>query len=97
VSSIQKPGHIENYIDDDKSVIEPHKRGMVHVPVASSNIQSVAHNPFTKTMEVIFTNGSHYSYADVSPEKHKALMQADSVGSHFHKHFKTGHAFTKLK
>ena len=69
---------------------------MEMVPVKSSNIAKIGHDPATKTLRVEFRNGSVYSYHDVDADKHAALMKADSVGSHFNEHIKNGgHKFTK--
>lgn len=65
-------------------------------PVKSSNISAIGHDPETKTLHVAFSNGTRYVYHDVDAEKHAALMKADSVGSHFHAHIRSGgHKFTK--
>ena len=56
-------------------------------PVSSSQIHSIGHDG-NQTMVVEFINGKKYSYHPVTPEMHRALMQAPSVGSHFSAHFK---------
>jgi hypothetical protein len=53
--------------------------------VKSSNIKSIGYDGKTKTL-----------YADVSPEKHTALMSADSIGGYLHKHIKGAHAHKKI-
>ncbi len=55
--------------------------------VSSSQISSIGHDG-NQTMVVEFSNGKKYSYHPVSPEMHRALMQAPSVGSHFSSNFK---------
>lgn len=70
---------------------------MKHQDVASSNIKSIGYCPDSKTLEVIFHNGGHYCYEDVSAEKHKELMEAKSLGSHLAQHIKLKHGCTKLK
>ncbi len=53
----------------------------------SSNIAKIGHDGATLTIE--FKNGGIYDYEGVTPEQHKALVNADSVGSHFHHHIKS--------
>jgi KTSC domain len=56
---------------------------MVHVPVNSSNIKSVAYDAQTRQMQVRFTTGATYQYENVEPHMHNELMMADSKGRHF--------------
>lgn len=52
-------------------------------PVESSNIRSVGHDPEKNVLEVEFTNGGLYQYADVPAKVHEELIGADSVGKYF--------------
>lgn len=52
-------------------------------PVSSSNIRAIGYDPNTQVLEVEFTNGSVYQYANVPNELHEALMSAGSHGSFF--------------
>jgi hypothetical protein len=61
---------------------------MEHIPVKSSQIASIAHDPETNTMEVIFNGGSHYRYEGVSPEVFSYVRDAESVGNAFGRHIK---------
>lgn len=65
---------------------------MEHTAVQSSNITSVGYDPATRELEVHFKSGGRYRYAGVDARTHAALMGAESVGAHFHKHIKS--AFT---
>jgi KTSC domain len=56
--------------------------------VKSSQIKAVGHDPKTKTLAVEFNGGGLYHYPNVTAEQHKALMEAESIGSHFHKNIK---------
>lgn len=58
---------------------------MKHVPVESSNIQSVAYDEENKAMEILFKSGQTYRYAGVSPETHQSLMNSKSKGGFFQK------------
>lgn len=69
---------------------------MQRQPVKSSNIKSIGHDPATNTLHVEFNGGSVYEYVGVSAEKHKALLSADSIGSHLHSTIKPHHAAKKL-
>jgi KTSC domain len=51
--------------------------------VSASNIRSVGYDPGSQTLEVEFANGSVYQYSRVSPEMHRKLMNAPSIGSFF--------------
>lgn len=55
-------------------------------PVESSNVKAVGYDPQSRVMHVQFHSGNHYSYADVPPATHEALVKADSVGKHFNQH-----------
>lgn len=59
---------------------------MTLVPVKSSNVAAVGHDPETNTLVVEFTGGSRYEYPNVSAEEHGALMAARSIGQHLYQH-----------
>lgn len=54
--------------------------------VKSSNIKAIGYNPTTRTLTIEFNSGSTYDYHDIGQEEHDALIGAESIGSHFHKH-----------
>jgi hypothetical protein len=56
--------------------------------VKSSNINAVGYDADTMTLEVEFTGGGVYRYADVPAETHAALVKAESVGRHFAAHIR---------
>ena len=62
--------------------------------VKSSNIEAIGHDPETNTLTVRFKGGNVYHYEGVDADKHKALMGASSVGSHFHANIKNLHKFS---
>lgn len=64
-------------------------------PVKSSNIRAVGYDPATRDLHVHFNNGGRYVYADVPPEKHEALLSADSIGRHLHQHIRSAHVARK--
>jgi hypothetical protein len=66
------------------------------VPVKSSNVKEVGHDPATNTLTVVFIGGTRYDYPDVTVEQHKALMAARSIGQHLYQHHIKGNtAFKK--
>lgn len=69
---------------------------MERKPVTSSNVKSVGYDPETKRLHVEFKGGGVYEYSDVSQEKYDAMMKADSIGGHVHKHIKGAHSHKKL-
>ena len=54
------------------------------LPVSSSNIKSVGHDPSTNTLAVEFKDGSVYHYHDVEKDIHEGLVSAKSIGSYLH-------------
>lgn len=70
---------------------------MNRVPVQSSNIKSIGHDPKTNTMEVEFSTGAVHQYDGVNVDEHRALMSAQSVGSHFHNIIRGSKASRKVE
>lgn len=64
-------------------------------PVDSEAISSIGYDEAAKELYVFFRNGSKVKYFEVSPEKHKALMDAESKGKHFAKHIRPAHKFAR--
>jgi hypothetical protein len=62
---------------------------MERVPVESSNVRSIGYYEPSRTMHVEFRDGRVYEYSGVPPEAHQALVNAPSVGRHFHAHIKS--------
>jgi len=69
---------------------------MDRAAVKSSNIKSVGYDPKTKVLEVEFHTGAVHQYADVSPQKHRAMMRAKSVGGYFSVNVKNFHDSTQV-
>jgi hypothetical protein len=51
--------------------------------VNSGSIRSVGYEPSSQTLEIEFTIGSIVQYSRVSPEIHRKLMAAPTIGSYF--------------
>ena len=64
--------------------------------VDSEAIHSVGYDPATSTMRIRWHSGGTYDYPGVSPAKHQALLQAGSIGRHFHKHIRPHHPGSKV-
>jgi hypothetical protein len=62
-------------------------------PVESEAIKAVGYNAADRTLHVEFGNGRKYRYSDVSPQKHAALMAAESKGKHFMQHIRHSHQY----
>ena len=56
-------------------------------PVKSTNIKAIGYNAEKRTMRVDF-GANVYEYDDVPPETHRDFVEAQSIGSHFHKHIR---------
>lgn len=67
------------------------------VKVESSNIHSVGYDEQSKTLRIKFINGGKYEYSPVEPERHKAMMVAESIGSFFFKHIKNNSSLKTIK
>lgn len=65
------------------------------IPVESSNIDAVGHDPATQTLAIRFKSGLVYHYAGVSAEAHKALVEAKSIGGHFAQFIRPSYVATK--
>jgi hypothetical protein len=59
---------------------------MNHVPVKSSNIESVWYD--AGVLHVKFVNGGNYTFHGVSEAEHRAFMDSPSKGAHFAKHIR---------
>jgi hypothetical protein len=68
---------------------------MLRVPVKSSNIKSIGYDAASRRLHVEFAGGAVHEYKDVSPERHSMLINAPSIGGHFHKHIRS--QFESLK
>lgn len=64
----------------------------VHMPVSSSNIESVGYHE--GRLQVRMTYGHTYQYENVPADVHQAMMKSDSVGSFIHEHLKNRYPFS---
>lgn len=67
------------------------------VPVHSSNLAAVGYDPATGEMQIQFRRrGRLYSYADVPPDVHDALINAGSKGGYFNYRVRFRYRTTRL-
>jgi len=64
---------------------------MQHVPLKSSNVESVAYDPSTREMEIKFLHGKTITYMDVPPHTLTNIQQCRSPGKFVHKILKSNH------
>lgn len=74
---------------------------MKMVPVVSSNIESIGHDPETNTMHVKFKDkgtsvGKTYVHDNFPASEHARFIGADSPGSHYHQFIKGKYAARPL-
>ena len=64
--------------------------------VGSRMIRSVGYDEPSEVLEIQFSNGAIYQYADVPKDVHRSLMNAESVGKYFHANVKDSYDEQKL-
>lgn len=65
-------------------------------PVRSSAIRALGYDAARRVLDVIYPDGDRYRYFGVSPQRHRALMAAGSIGSYVNEHIKPHYRFEKL-
>lgn len=70
---------------------------MERTKVNSSNIESIGHDSSTNTLEVKFKSGKTYNYFNVNFEKYSSLVNAKSIGQHFHQNIKDKHETMEVR
>lgn len=63
------------------------------IAVASSNVASVGYSAKKRELYVEFLSGRTYTYTDVAPSEHAALMSAPSVGRALNQIIKPTHSY----
>lgn len=72
---------------------------MILVPVNSSDVYAWGYDPVTYELQIQFTNGRIYSYANVSMDEFTALSLSPSKGSAFWAYIRRNpmaHPFVRL-
>lgn len=62
--------------------------------VESSLIQAVGYDAERRLLEIAFTSGRVYWYADVPPEVYQSLMAAESKGEYFLAHIREVYVYS---
>lgn len=66
------------------------------IKVDSSIISSIGYDKSNELVYVKFNNGSLYEYKDVPQDMFDNLLNAPSIGSYLHHHFKDVFSYKKL-
>lgn len=61
----------------------------------SSNLAQAAYDPSVENLEIEFSDGSSYTYYNVSAAKYRGLTMASSPGGYFHRHIKGQHGYER--
>lgn len=61
----------------------------------STACTGLGYDPETQTLAFRVASGAVYHYAGVSAEEHLKLLNAKSIGQHFHQHIKGKYEFTR--
>lgn len=59
----------------------------------SSNLAEATYDPDVENLDITFQDGSEYVFYNVPVSKYKALTQAPSAGSYFHRHIEGQHGY----
>lgn len=65
--------------------------------VQSSNIKSLAYQASIQELQVEFSSGTLYSYANVPGEVFLAMLESNSIGSFFAKKIKGAYEYKQLQ
>ena len=63
----------------------------------STVIRSFDYRPESRELEVLFTTGRRYVYAEVPPEAVEALRAAFSKGRHFNAHIRDHYSYRECR
>jgi lysyl-tRNA synthetase class 2 len=66
------------------------------IPVESSVIDAVRCDSRTERLDIRFTSGDVYRYAEVPPFVVRAFIEAPSKGEYFNTEIRDGYAFERL-
>jgi len=69
---------------------------MQKLPIVSSNLSAIGHDPRMMVLEVEFKNGSVYQYSGVSSSVYDALVSADSHGNYFNTYIKDSYSCSQV-
>lgn len=69
---------------------------LIHSPVKSSMIKSVAYDEDRKILEIKFKNNDIYQYHNVPSTMHKRLISSPSIGKFLANHISPIHKYHKI-
>lgn len=69
---------------------------MAWIPVESSVIDAVRYDSRTERLDIRFTSGEVYRYAEVPPFVVRALMAAPTTGAYFNAEIRDGYDYERL-
>lgn len=69
---------------------------MERMPVESTTLRSVGYDAETRVLEVEFTSGKVYQYADVPESVYRELLGAESLGRYFSASVRNVYASTRM-
>ena len=69
---------------------------MQTVPVHSTMIAEIGHDPYTNILEVRFHNGRIYHHFMVPRYEYEALMSAESIGAYFNRVIRPHYRSTRI-
>ena len=64
--------------------------------VDSSNINAVGYDEDKEALLVEFNSGDTYQYENVPEQAYRDLMDAESMGSHFHTFIRSVYEYSKI-
>jgi hypothetical protein len=70
---------------------------MKRQPVTSSVLASIGYDPKARILEVEFTSGRIYQYAEVPSRILKALRAAESAGSFFNENIRDDFPYVQIR
>jgi len=71
---------------------------LLHTPVRSSNLATVAYDEGARQLEIRFRSGGVYRYFNVPRSVYRGLMRAPSHGQYFHHNIRqAGYRFRKVR
>lgn len=79
---IVKDSKEEEFVKTEPVIVEEGKYAG-YTDITSSNIDKLFYKEDEYHLFVVFNNGSHYMFHDISPKIYNELINADSVGSYF--------------
>jgi hypothetical protein len=69
---------------------------MEKIPVSSSNVETIAYDEDSSTLQIEFKNGSIYQYFDVPANVFAELRNADSIGKYLAANIKGAYRYSKV-